>query len=290
MSESGDRPDPTFGAFDSARDPWARPPDQPDTDDTVKVSRDQAGGGAGEAAPDDSPSVYEPPKYDAPSYEPPTYIPPVYQPPVYEPPSYDQPSYGQPSAGQPSYDQPSYGQPSTEVQSYAPPAYPVPPAAEQSPYASPGAQVGYGPAYQQPADPYQQYGEQPYGQPVSPSYGYGYGPQPGYPGGAYGYPGSTTSGKATAVMILGIASLVTVWCYGLGIVPAIIGLAMGGSAKREIAASGGRVTGDGMVTAGRIMGWISIGLAALFIVAIVLIIAFAPDTTSSTYDGSYSGS
>lgn len=255
MGESGDRSgtpgqdDPTRGAFDAARDPWSRPPAEPEADETVKLTKDQ-------------------PAPAPPSNEPPTYIPPDYM-----PPSYDQPTYQQPS-----YEPPSY-----EQQGYAPP--PV-----QPPYPTPGQAGGYGPSYQQPdyqaADPYQQYGAQSYGQQggAGQPYGYGYGAQPGYPGGGYGY-GAATAGKATAVMVLGIASLVTVWCYGLGVVPAIVGLAMSGSAKREIESSGGRLTGLGMVTAGRVTSWITVGLtviiAGLLVLGIALSSAAGPDYTGN---------
>lgn len=277
MSESGDRPagsgqdDPTQGAFDAARDPWARPPEEPRADETVKLSKDAPAGGAGTPAqPSGGPPAAEPP-----SYEPPTYIPSGYDPPAYQQPSYEQPSYQQPAYEQPAYQQPSYQQPP-----YSPPA------SEQPAYPDPNSAGGYGQPYSAPAygaaDPYQQYGQQGYSQP------YGYGapgyPAAPYPGPAYGYGGPTNSGKATAVMILGICSIVFMWCYGVGVVPAIVALAMSGSAKREIETSGGRLGGLGMVTAGRVTSWIAVGLTVLFVVIIVLVIAFAPDS-SSTYNG-----
>lgn len=267
MSESGDRPygpgqqDPTFGAFDATRDPWARPPDDANPDETVKLTKDQPA----QARP------YQPSSYDPPGAELPTYIPPDYMP----------PSYDQPTTQVPSYEPPSYAPPS-----YPPPSYPPPPPTVPPPYSDPN-QGGYGQPYQQPgypaADPYQQYGAPAYGQPPAPS-PYGFGAQPGYPGGSYGY-APATSGKATAVMILGIASLVTVWCYGIGIIPAIVGLVMSGSAKRELENSGGRLTGLGMVTAGRVTGWISVGLSVIFIglliVAGVLSAISSPDYTGN---------
>lgn len=251
MSESGDRPtgpgqhDPTYGAFDATRDPWARPPDDPRADETVKLTKDQ-------------PAQPAPPSYEPPTYpEPPTYIPPDYMP--------------------PSYDQPTYTQPAYEP----PPSYAPPPAS--APYPDPGG--GYGQPYQQPgypAEPYGQYGAPAYGQPPAPA-PYGYGAQPGYPGGGYGY-GPATAGKATAVMILGIASLVTVWCYGIGVIPAIVALAMSGSSKREIESSGGRLTGLGLVTAGRVTSWITVGLTVLFI-GLLVVLAIISSATGPDYTG-----
>lgn len=248
MSESGDRPngpgheDPTLGAFDAARDPWARPPDDENADERVKLTKDEP-----------APAQPPPPAYEPPMYEPPTYAAPGAEPPTYIPPDYVPPTYPQQSSEQPTYTPP--------------------------PYPGSGPAAGYAQPYQQPgyppADPYQQYGAPAYGQQP-----YGYGAQPGYPGAGYGY-GAVTAGKATAVMSLGIASLVTVWCYGIGVIPAIVGLAMSGSAKREIESSGGRLTGLGMVTAGRVTSWITVGLTVIFagLLAVVLILAAANDPT-----------
>ena len=63
-----------------------------------------------------------------------------------------------------------------------------------------------------------------------------------------------------------------------------VALAMSGSAKREIEGSDGRVTGLGMVSAGRVMSWITIGLTVLFASIFILVVAFAPESASS-YSG-----
>jgi hypothetical protein len=59
-------------------------------------------------------------------------------------------------------------------------------------------------------------------------------------------------------MILGILSLVC--CGLLAGIPALI---LGNSAQKEIAASGGAQSGEGMAKAGVILGWISIALSIL---------------------------
>jgi len=277
MSESGDRPgqagheDPTLGAFDAARDPWARPP-EPGADETAKMAGDQP---SGMVPPDQAPPS------TAPIYQP----PPHYEPPHYEQPRYEAPHYEAPQY-QPS---PTYGPPAYQQSSFEPPAY-SPPGGEQPSFPGPGQQGSYdqpyGQPYSQPAygaadpyqQPYQQYGEQVYGY-GAPGY-----PAPGYPGAAYGYGGTTSSGKATAVMVLGIASLAMLCFYGLGVIPAIVSLAMAGSAQREIESSAGRLGGLGMVKAGRVLSWITIGLTVVIVVIIALAIAFAPDEASS-YSG-----
>jgi hypothetical protein len=127
------------------------------------------------------------------------------------------------------------------------------------------------------------YGAPPAGQGGVPPFGAapGYGATPGY----YGAP-PQTAGKAVAVMVLGIVSLVMVCAYGIGLITAIVALALAPGAKREINASGGRLTGLGMVKAGVICSWISVGLGIagllFFIVAIVLGAA-ADSSFDSTY-------
>jgi cytochrome c biogenesis protein CcdA len=74
-----------------------------------------------------------------------------------------------------------------------------------------------------------------------------------------------------AVLVLGIASLVTGCC--IGVIPAIVALSMAGGARREIAASGGRLSGDGFIKGGVICSWISIGLTAVAIVLFIGLIA-----------------
>jgi hypothetical protein len=68
------------------------------------------------------------------------------------------------------------------------------------------------------------------------------------------YTGAQTDGKAVASLILGIASIAFCFSFIAGI-PAVI---LGHLAKSNIAKSMGRLKGDGMATAGLIMGYISI--------------------------------
>ena len=151
----------------------------------------------------------------------------------------------------------------------SPPATPpIQPPYGQQPY---GAPAPYG---QQQSYGQQQYGQQPYGAP--PAYG-----QYGTPPQRYGA-GPITSGKATAVLVLGIASLVMVFMCGLGLVTAIVALVMAPGAKREINESGGRLTGLGMVQAGIVCSWIALGLVVLF-VAIMLFVMLVGGTFGSGF-------
>ncbi len=128
------------------------------------------------------------------------------------------------------------------------PSQPPPPGYGQPPYGQPE----YG-QYGQP--PYGQYGQPPYGQP------YGYAPT------GYARP---NSGKATTVLVLGILSLVLLFTCGLGFILAIVALSIAGGARREIADSGGRLGGEGMVKAGVVCSWITIGFTALAVVGLVI--------------------
>jgi uncharacterized membrane protein len=94
-------------------------------------------------------------------------------------------------------------------------------------------------------------------------------PQWGAPpatGGGYATP--RTEGMAIAALICAIASWVV-----CPIVLAIIALALAHAAGNKIDASGGRLTGDGVVRAAQIVAWIHIAVLTIgmVIAAIVLI-------------------
>ncbi|GAB3599467.1 hypothetical protein GCM10027446_31330 [Angustibacter peucedani] len=175
----------------------------------------------------------------------------------------------------------TYGQPPQPTYGTPPPGYGQPPAAP-----------GYGQQQPPPQPPYGGYGAPP------PPPGYGAHPgQPGQPGQPMqyggpppGYYGPTTSGRATAVLICGIASLVLLFSC-IGFIPAIVALVLARGAQREIDASGGRLLGEGQLRAGRICSWITIGISALalvgFIIFIVIGVATGGFDSSTTYDGGY---
>jgi hypothetical protein len=132
---------------------------------------------------------------------------------------------------------------------------------------------GETPAGQQPVQqpyPQQPYPQQPYG---------------GYPA-PYGLPvpaPTPTSGKATTVLVLGVASLLLVFMCGIGLVTAIVALVMAPAAKREIHQSQGRLTGLGLVQGGVVCSWITIGLGVLAAAVIVLVLAVG--TSLGNLDG-----
>ena len=76
-----------------------------------------------------------------------------------------------------------------------------------------------------------------------------------------------TNGLAVASLVCGIGQFLGFWL--LASVPAVI---CGHMARRRIRQTGEQ--GDGMALAGLVLGWIGIGLSALFVAAIVIGVAF----------------
>lgn len=112
----------------------------------------------------------------------------------------------------------------------------------------------------------------------------GYGPPPGYGPPGYGAgpspygPPTQTSTKAVVALVLAIASFAV-----CPVVPAIVALVLASGARAEIHASGGRLTGDGLVTAAKVIAWINLGLAVAAVVVLLIGVALLGGTHSGTY-------
>jgi hypothetical protein len=78
-----------------------------------------------------------------------------------------------------------------------------------------------------------------------------------------------TEDKAVISMVLGILSLV-----GLSILAGIPAIILGKMSRDNIRASSGRLTGEGMATAGIVMGWVSVGIAVVFLLLMVLMVFY----------------
>jgi hypothetical protein len=102
-------------------------------------------------------------------------------------------------------------------------------------------------------------------------------PSPLAPVRAAGYaaPLPTTNTYAIVALVLAIMSFLL-----CPIVPAIFALVLAGTGKRQITASGGQQTGEGMVTAARVLSWLNIGLATLLVIIFVVIAVFLAGTAS----------
>ncbi len=75
---------------------------------------------------------------------------------------------------------------------------------------------------------------------------------------------------AVLSMVFGILSLA-----GFGILAGIPAIILGTTARKNIRGSGGRLSGEGMATAGIVLGWISCGIVVLVVFVFFIIFAFA---------------
>lgn len=149
------------------------------------------------------------------------------------------------------------------------------PPADQPGYGAP--QGGYGApqggGYGAPPGGTPGYGQQPYGGQQQ------WGAPPGY---AYNT-APTTEGKAIGALICAIASFVI-----CPFVPAVVAVFLAGGAKRSIEQSGGRVGGEGLVTAARIIAWVNIALSVIGFVLIVIAVAVG-GTAANDLGNDYQG-
>ncbi|HOQ99349.1 MAG TPA: DUF4190 domain-containing protein [Anaerolineae bacterium] len=93
------------------------------------------------------------------------------------------------------------------------------------------------------------------------------------------YPPAPTqsSSMATISLIMGIASWVI-----LPVIGAIVAVITGHMARREINASMGRITGGGQATAGLVLGYLQLGLAAVSLCLGICYFAFVMIAASSS--------
>jgi hypothetical protein len=91
-------------------------------------------------------------------------------------------------------------------------------------------------------------------------------------------PTSQTSTMALISLIAGIVS----W-FLLPIIAGIVAIITGHMAKKEIRASGGALTGDGLATGGLILGYVNVGVFALCICAAIALLATGVISSSNLY-------
>ena len=91
---------------------------------------------------------------------------------------------------------------------------------------------------------------------------------------------TSTSGKSTAALVLGILGLI--FCP---LICSVLALVFGYQSRSEIDASGGRVSGRGNATAGIVLGWIGLALSAIFLILLVIGILAGDPTTGGGGSG-----
>ena len=77
--------------------------------------------------------------------------------------------------------------------------------------------------------------------------------------------GPRTSGRAVAVLVLGIVSIPATCLWGVGLVTAVVALSLAPGARREIRGSGGWLTGEGLVQSGVICACAALLLLVLLV-------------------------
>jgi hypothetical protein len=110
------------------------------------------------------------------------------------------------------------------------------------------------------------------------------GPPPGWappPPGTPGYQSApATDGTAIAALCCAIGAFLV-----CPVIPAIVALVLAHNSQQKINASGGRLTGDGLNTAARIVAWVHLALFVL-VIGIIIIVAIAGgfDTDDNDFD------
>lgn len=79
------------------------------------------------------------------------------------------------------------------------------------------------------------------------------------------------SPNALIALVLGVISILLLVLPGSSLLTAVPAIIVGKNASNEIRASNGQLTGEGMAQAGRVLGWITIGLS---VIGLVLLCAF----------------
>ena len=75
-----------------------------------------------------------------------------------------------------------------------------------------------------------------------------------------------SKGQSIACMAFGIASVVLAWCYGCGLIPAIISLVLGGQCKKE-------GVQNNFTKAGKITGIVGLILSILLGIIMIVVVA-----------------
>jgi cytochrome c biogenesis protein CcdA len=91
------------------------------------------------------------------------------------------------------------------------------------------------------------------------------GPHAPYPPAAYGAPQTSTS--AIAALVLAVLSWIV-----MPLIPAVVAMILARNAREEIAASGGRVTGEGLASAARIVAWANIALCVAAVLTVIIVL------------------
>ena len=107
--------------------------------------------------------------------------------------------------------------------------------------------------------------------PPPPQGGYAPPPPGGYGQPQYGYQPYPTAPQTEGGAIGALIASILAWMF-CPVIPAIVALVMIPGSKRKIDESGGRLTGDGLLTAAKWVSWINIAFYGLIIVGVIFLI------------------
>lgn len=99
-----------------------------------------------------------------------------------------------------------------------------------------------------------------------------------------GQGGQMPAPNSTAVLVLGILSIVTCWLYGVpGLILSIIAMVMSGNAKKAVDANPTGYTQSSLnnLKAGRVCAIIGLSLSALYLLFVIIMLAFVGAAATS---------
>ena len=85
--------------------------------------------------------------------------------------------------------------------------------------------------------------------------------------------------KDSTMAIISLISGICAYIF-LPFIGSLAAIILGHLAKKEIRESNGTITGNGMATAGLVLGYIQLALIVLIIIGIILLVAFSPNISN----------
>lgn len=88
---------------------------------------------------------------------------------------------------------------------------------------------------------------------------------------------SQSPAQTSAMAVISLISGIVSW-FALPVLGGIVAVITGHMAKREIRGSVGRLTGDGLATAGLVLGYLNLGVMVLGVCVVAVLIALGVTT------------
>jgi hypothetical protein len=78
-----------------------------------------------------------------------------------------------------------------------------------------------------------------------------------------------TEGNAVASLVLGIVGVMFFFFPVIGLIPAVLALFLSSTARKRLAADPS-LEGRGLATAGRVLGWVGVGIGILWLAIVIV--------------------